>query len=139
MRFKPSPSRASDFGRKKKSILYVLDADVLAAENYADDIETKGVTRTLKARHPDLRGAAELALFPPAHGGYGAAERKGSAGLNFDERNGSLGPVSGFTCRDEVNVTMPILEPPLRDLPAVDREPPLRDFLAFEAHRLPRC
>ncbi len=117
----------------------MLDADVLGAENYADDIETKSVTRTLKARHPDLGGAAELALFPPAHGRYGTAERIIRASLHFDERDRSLHPISSFACRDEVDVAVAILESPLRYLPTVNREPSLRDSLALQSECLPCC
>jgi hypothetical protein len=117
----------------------VLDADVLATENYAYDIETKSVTRTLKARHPDLGGAAELALFPPAHGRYGTAESVVRAGLHFDERDGSLNPTSNFACRDEVDVAVAILESPLRYLPTMDAKPLFGDPLTFQSKCLACC
>ena len=117
----------------------MLDADVLATENYAYYVETKSVTRTLKARHPDLGGAAELALFPPAHSRYRTAEGISSAGLHFDERDRSLNPVSSMTRRDKVDVAVAILESPLRYLPTVNREPSLRDALALEPECLPCC
>ena len=117
----------------------MLDADVPGTKNHPNYIETKAVTGTLKARHPDFRGAAELALLLPAHRRYGTAERVGSSSLNFDEGYGSLGPVPSFTCRDEINVTVPVPEPALGDLPAVHREPSLRDALAFQSECLPCC
>jgi len=117
----------------------VLDADVLGAEDYADDIETKSVTRALKARHPDLGGAAELALFPPAHGRDGTAESVVRAGLHFDERDGSLNPTSNFACRDEVDVAVAILESPLRYLPTMDAKPFFGDPLTFQSKCLACC
>ena len=117
----------------------MLDADVLATENYAYYIETKSVTRTLKARHPDLRGAAELALFPPAHSRYRTAESVVRAGLHFDERHRSLNPTSSFARRDEVDVAVPVLESPLRYFPTMDAKPLLRDALALEPECLPCC
>lgn len=117
----------------------MLDADVLATENYAYDIETKSVTRTLKARHPDLGGAAELALFPPAHSRDGTAESVVRACLHFDERYRSLDPTSNFACRDEVDVAVAILESPLRYLPTMDAKPLFRDPLTLQSKCLACC
>jgi hypothetical protein len=117
----------------------VLDADVLGAKNYSYYVEPEGVARTLKARHPDFCGPAELALLPPAHGSYRTAERVGSAGLHFDERDRSLNPTLNFACRDEVDVAAAILESPLRYLPTVYAKPPFRNPLTFQSKCLACC
>ena len=117
----------------------MLDTHVLRTKNHPDHIESKGVTRLLKARHPDFCGSAELTLFPPAHLRHRAPERVGSTGLNFDEGHGPFRPTWRETGRDEVDVTMPILESPLGDLPAVNAEPFLGDALALHSHGLACC
>jgi len=45
----------------------MLNTDVLWTKNHPDDVESKGVTRSLKARHPDFGRSAEFTLLTPAH------------------------------------------------------------------------
>jgi len=117
----------------------VLDAHVLGTKDHPNDVEPKGVTGTLKARHPDFRGAAELALFPPAHSRYRTAESVVRAGLHFDECDGSLNPTTSFACRDEVDVAVAILESPLRYLPTMDAKPLFGDPLTLQSKCLACC
>jgi len=102
-------------------------------------IKTKSVTRTLKARHPDFGRSAELPLLPPAYSPDGSTESVGGAGLNFDKGDGSLAVVSTISRRDEVDVTVTVLEPTIRDTPTMYSEPLLCDLFAFESQCLPRC
>jgi hypothetical protein len=132
-------SANSHFRWKKKSILYVLNADVLGTENHPYHIKTKGVTRTLKARHPDFGRPAELALLSPVDGAHGTAEMVRRAGLNLDERHGSAGPLALCSGCNQIDVAATIPKAPLGNLPTVNRKPSLRDSLAFASHDLPRC
>ena len=127
---------ASRFRWKDKSILHVLDADVLRTENYPNYVETKGVTRTLKARHPDFSRTDELTLFSPAHRRSGPAERPDAPGLHFDERYYSSG--SRISSGDKIDVSMAVPKSALGDLPAVNGEPSLSDSLAFQSEFLLR-
>jgi hypothetical protein len=113
-------SSVSTSCRKKKGVLHVLDADVLGTKDHPNDVKTKGVTGTLKARHPDFRRAAELALLAPAHGGNRTAEGMSCASLNLDERYRSARPSSLASGRNQIDIAVPILEPALGDLPTVD-------------------
>ena len=117
----------------------MLDADVLGAKNDPDHVEPKGVTGTLKARHPHFRGPAELALFPPAHRRSGPAERPGGPGLHFDERYRSPAPFTLGPGCDQIDVPVPVPETAIRYLPTVNREPSLRDSLALQSECLLRC
>ena len=117
----------------------MLNANVLGTENHPYHIKTKSVTGTLKARHPDFGRSAELPLLPPAYSPDGSTESVGGAGLNFDKGDGSLAVVSTISRRDEVDVTVAVLESTIRDLPTMYGEPLLGDSFAFESECLPRC
>ena len=115
----------------------MLHADVLRAKDHADHIEPKGVTGTLKARHPDFGGPAELALLSPIDGAHRTAEIGGSASLHFYKRDGT-GVAFEFR-RDQVYVAVTVPESTLSDLPAVNGQPLLRDALSTFPHRLADC
>jgi len=117
----------------------MLNPDFLLAKNDPDHIEPEGVSGLLEPGHPDLGGTAELALLPPVHSAHRTPKVCGSTGLNFDESHGPFRPAWRETCRDEVNVTVPILEAALGYLPAVNAEPFLRDALSLHSHRLACC
>ena len=117
----------------------MLNPDFLLAKNDPDHIEPEGVSWLLESRHPDLRGTAELALLPPVHSAHRTAKVRRSTGLNFDEGHGPFGPAWRETRRDEVDVTVPILESTLGYLPAMNAEPFLRDAFALHSHRLACC
>jgi hypothetical protein len=117
----------------------MLNTDVLWTKNHPNDVESKGVTGPLKARHPDFGRPAELPLLPPTDRRDGTAESVGRASLNFDKGDGSLAIVSTLARRDEVDVTVPVLESTIRDLPTMYGEPLLRDSFAFESKCLPGC
>ena len=114
----------------------MLDADGLTANDDPDDVESKGVTRTLEARYPYFRGAAELALFAPTHRCYWTTERIVSTCLHFHESDRSLDPAWNFAGCDQVDVAVPILESPPRDLPTMDAKPLLRDSLSLQTESL---
>src|SRR5882762_1871263 len=119
---------------KEKGVLDVLHPYLLRFKNDPDHIEPEGVARLLKARHPDLRRAAELALLFPVDGAHRAAEIARGPGLYLDECDGTT---LGLTSRcDEIDVAAAVPEPSLRDLPPVDGEPPRGDLFALDSHRL---
>ena len=115
----------------------MLYADILTAEDYADDVETKGVTGALKARHPDFGRTDELSLFPPAHCRHRTAERVSRSRFHFNKGHDALLPTPLGLRGNEIYVPMAILESSLRDLPAVDGEPLLRDAFPADSHLLP--
>ncbi|HXG70196.1 MAG TPA: hypothetical protein VNJ04_06220 [Gemmatimonadaceae bacterium] len=116
----------------------MLHPDPLGLEDYADDVEAKGVAGLLEARDPDSRRAGELALFAPANGADRAAEAVAGAGLYLYEGYFSLGLGSGSCC-DEVDVAMAAAEAVLGDGPAVDAEPAGGYALALFAFCLGSC
>lgn len=109
----------------------MLNTDVLWAKNYPDDVESKGVTGPLKARHPDFGRPAELPLLPPAYRRDRSTKSVGRASLDFYKGDGSLAIVSTLARRHQVDVTVPVLESTIGDLPAMHGEPLLRDSFAF--------
>ena len=117
----------------------MLDTHILRTKNHPDHIEPEGVSGLLESGHPDLGGTAELALLPPVDSAHGTAEISAGSSLHFDEGHGPFGPAWRETRRDEVDVTVAILESTLGDLPAVNAEPFLRDALALHSHRLACC
>jgi len=124
---------------KEKGVFDMLDANFLRLKNDPDDIESEGVARLLEARYPDLGGSTELALLSPVDGAHRSTEIVRRARLHLDECHGSPGPLALGSGRDQIDVPAPISKPPFGNLPAVNREPSLRDFFAFATHDLPRC
>jgi hypothetical protein len=127
------------FFRKKKGILYVLDADVLGTKDHSNDVKPKGVTGTLKARHPDFRRAAELPLLAPAHGRNGPSERMSCPRLHLDERYCPARSFALSSGRNQIDIAVAVLEPALCDLPTVDVKPFLGDAFATDPHFLAGC
>ena len=116
----------------------MLDADVLGTKDHPNDVKPKGVTGTLKARHPDFRRAAELALLTPAHGRDGPSKGMSCPRLHLDERYCSARSLALSPGRDQIDIAVAVLESALGDLPTMDMKPPRRDLLAFESHCLLR-
>jgi hypothetical protein len=116
----------------------MLDPDVLGTNNHPNDVESKAVTRTLKARHPYFGGTAELALFSPGHLRDRTAEVVRGAGLHLYKSHGPLRFTGCLTRRHQVNVSVAILESPFRNLPPVNGEPFLSNSFAPQPHALPR-
>ena len=114
----------------------MLDADILLPKNDSDHIEPIGVARLLKPRHPDFRGPAELTLLSPIDGAHGSAKISGRARLHLDE---GYSASRGWLWPDgnQINVSMPVPESSLRDLPSVDVKPLLGHPLTADPHRLP--
>ena len=114
----------------------MLDADILFPKNDPDYVESEGVARPLKTRHPDLCGSGQLALLPPVHGSNWSTKSIRLPSFYFNESNGTTG-VPFITSRDEIDIPMAIAESVLRDAPAVNPEPSRRHPLATNTHRLP--
>lgn len=97
------------------------NANAIALHDYPDDVETIRLARSPMAVDPDAGGAGQLNLLSPPHRLDRATEALAPTGLHLDE---SDGPVA---LRDEVDVSMPVAEPPRADAPTLPPEPPLRD------------
>jgi hypothetical protein len=128
-------AQESSFIREQKSVLDVLHPNLFRLKNDPDHIEAEGIAGLLKARDPNLSGPAELALLFPVDRAHGSAEIRRLSRFHFNERDHSPSAVS--SSGDEIDVAVPVPKPTLRNLPAVDREPPLRHTLAPPSHGLP--
>ena len=104
---------------QEESVLDVLHTDLLLFEDHSDHIEPEGVSRPLKTRHPDLCGSAQLALLSPVHSSDRPAKGVRLPRLHFDERDRATRVVL-LTSRNEIDVTMPVAESMLGDVPAVN-------------------
>ncbi len=97
----------------------MLDADILISKNDPDHIEPEGVSRPLKARHPDLCGSAQLPLLSPVHSSDRPAKSVRLPRLHFDERDRAT-RVLLLTSRNEIDVAMPVAESMLGDVPTMN-------------------
>ena len=113
----------------------MLNSDVPRTKNHSDHVESKVVTRTLKARHPDFRRPAELSLLTPAHLRDGTSESLRGSGLYLNKCDCSLSATWTNPCRHQIDVAMPVLEAAIRDFPAVNCEPFLGNAFTLQ----PEC
>jgi hypothetical protein len=107
--------------RETEGVRNVSNPHLIAGYDYPDDVESIRLPGSAVPVDPDAGGPGKLDPFFPVDRLDRAAEMVVAPGLDLDERDDSI-PLDY-----QVDVTVPVPEAAVEDLPAVAREPAFRD------------
>ena len=107
------------------------DSHTIAVHEHAHDVEAIVFPIPAMAIDPHVGRSSQLLALSPVDRFHRPAELRASSRLDLDERD------SPVTFHHQIDVSMPVAEPPLHDAPPLPPEPSLRDLLSDLAECLP--
>lgn len=106
------------------------------SKHHPYDIESIGIPRSVKARHPVSCRPRKLTLLSPVNRPQGAAERRRYSRLHFNERDHSLDATMLRPFRDQIDVTVSAAKSAVENVPPFSLEKLLGNPLAAFAQHL---